>query len=293
MYNHQLDAFIKTAELGSFAKAAEAMYISSPAIIQQINLLETRCGFKLFIRSNHGIQLTPAGCSLYEDAKTLVRLSEQALDKAKFLANAGQNTVRVGTSLLFKCRLLTNLLPQIVARLPALKLEVLPLPEHTTRNQLFPLLGTTFDVFEGSYCSISWRGLCQFLELERTPICCAVSALHPLAQKKTVSFHDLDGERIVMPISGGSAEMDALRHDIIERLPSAQIIDSSYYGLDTFATCELNRYVLITEPRYADIHPNLVTLPLESSYTLPYGLMYANEPSEAVKKMLQTIQSLL
>lgn len=68
MYNHQLDTFIRVADLGSFGKAAEAMYILSPAIIQQINLLEERCGFKLFVRSNHGVKLTPAGKSLYEDA---------------------------------------------------------------------------------------------------------------------------------------------------------------------------------------------------------------------------------
>ena len=101
------------------------------------------------------------------------------------------------------------------------------------------------------------------------------------------------GEQIVMPVSGISMELDALRRDIAENLPTAHIMDSPYYGMDTFATCELNRYVLITELRYTDIHPNLVTLPLESSYTLPYGLMYANEPSEAVKKMIQTIQTLL
>ena len=75
MYNPQLDAFIKVADSGSFSKAAEAMYISAPAIIQQINLLEASCGFKLFARSNHGVKLTPAGRSLYEDAKTIIRLS--------------------------------------------------------------------------------------------------------------------------------------------------------------------------------------------------------------------------
>ena len=47
MYNHQLDTFIKTADLGSFGKAGEALYISSTAVIQQINLLENLCGFKL------------------------------------------------------------------------------------------------------------------------------------------------------------------------------------------------------------------------------------------------------
>ena len=90
MYNRQLDAFIKTADLGSFSKAAEAMYISSPSIIQQVNLLEESCGFKLFIRSNHGVRLTPAGRSLYEDAKTIIRLSQDALNKAlRCFINAG------------------------------------------------------------------------------------------------------------------------------------------------------------------------------------------------------------
>ena len=68
MYNHQLDTFIKTAELGSFGKASEALYISPPAVIQQINLLEKMCGFKLFTRTNHGVKLTAAGKVLYEDA---------------------------------------------------------------------------------------------------------------------------------------------------------------------------------------------------------------------------------
>ncbi len=81
MYNHQLDTFIKTADLGSFGKAGEALYISSTAVIQQINLLENPCGFKLFVRSNHGVKLTPAGKSLYEDAKTLIHFSEDSLQK--------------------------------------------------------------------------------------------------------------------------------------------------------------------------------------------------------------------
>lgn len=83
MYNHHLDTFIQVADAGSFGKAAEAAYISTPAIIQQINLLEEHCGFSLFSRSNHGVNLTPAGKSLYEDALTLIHLSEEAMNKAK------------------------------------------------------------------------------------------------------------------------------------------------------------------------------------------------------------------
>lgn len=44
------------------------MYIPAPAVIQQINLLELNCGFKLSARTNHGVTLAPAGQSLYQGA---------------------------------------------------------------------------------------------------------------------------------------------------------------------------------------------------------------------------------
>lgn len=286
MYNHQLNAFIKIAELGSFGKAAEAMYISSPAIIQQINLLEGRCGFKLFIRSNHGVQLTPAGHSLYEDAKTLIKLSEDALHKAMRLAKSSESTVRIGTSLLYKCRLLPDIWVKTNEQCPELKIEILSMAESQSRGDSFSMLGVKYDLWEGIYCTGGWDGLCQFLELMRTPICCAVAKNHRLAGAKELTLQDLNGEFLVMPIQNVSAELDAFRAEITQKYPTIQIIDSSYYGVDTFTMCELNPYVLITQPVYTDIHTNLVTIPLETGYTMPYGLIYANEPTAAAKKFI-------
>lgn len=40
MYNPQLDTFLQVASLGGFSKAAEAIFITAPAVIKQINLLE-------------------------------------------------------------------------------------------------------------------------------------------------------------------------------------------------------------------------------------------------------------
>lgn len=192
MYNPQLDAFIKVADSGSFSKAAEAMYISAPAIIQQINLLESSCGFKLFIRSNHGVKLTPAGQSLYEDAKTIIRLSQDALSKARRLAKSSETTVRIGTSLLYKCRLLPDLWTRISEKHPELKIEILSITEYQNRGEVFSALGVQFDLFEGIYGSAGWDGMCQFLELERTPICCAVSKNHRLAGMKKAHHAGLE-----------------------------------------------------------------------------------------------------
>ena len=54
MYNPQLETFLCVAEAGSFNKAAERLYISPPAVIKQINLLEESLGVKLFDRSTAG-----------------------------------------------------------------------------------------------------------------------------------------------------------------------------------------------------------------------------------------------
>ena len=292
MYNPQLDAFIKVADSGSFSKAAEAMYISAPAIIQQINLLEASCGFKLFVRSNHGVKLTPAGRSLYEDAKTIIRLSQDALNKARRLAESSETTVRIGTSLLYKCRLLPDLWTRVSEKHPELKIEILPMMEYQNRGEVFSALGVHFDLFEGIYGSAGWKGMCQFLELDRTPICCAVARNHRLAGMKKLTMQDLNGEYIVMPIEGVSKEVDDFRNHIRNQYPTVQIVDSKQYDVDTFTLCEVNGYVLITQPVYTDIHNNLVTIPLETNYTLPYGLMYANEPTVATRTFINTIKNI-
>ena len=293
MYNHQLDAFLQVADLGSFSKAAEAMYISAPAVIQQIKLLEDRCGFKLFFRSNRGVTLTPAGQSVYQDAKAIVQLSENALQKARLLVESSEHTVRVGTSLLFRCRLLPDIWLRISDCCPDLKMEILPMPEKSTRIESITALGTDYDIREGIYSNASLTGRSDFLELGRSPLCCAVSKRHRLAKEKELTLEDLNGEYLVMPIEGASYEVDAFRAEVKSKYPTIQIVDSKYYGADTFTLCEVNPYILITQPVYADIHSNLVTIPLKTEYTLPYGLMYATEPTPATNKFITAIKQLL
>ena len=51
MYNPQIKTFIVVADAGSFNKAAEQLFVSSTAIIKQMNLLEEQVGVRLFNRS--------------------------------------------------------------------------------------------------------------------------------------------------------------------------------------------------------------------------------------------------
>lgn len=290
MYNHQLDAFLRAAEAGSFSKAAGEMFISTPALVQQINLLEDSCGFRLFVRSNHGVRLTAAGRSLYEDARTLVRLSGQALEKARRIAEASESTVRIGTSLLFKCRLFPDVWSRVSRQRPDLKVEILPISEHADLPELFSHLGSRYDLIEGVCGAAAGQGPYRFLELQQTPLCCAVARGHRLFSAQRITLEQLDGEWVVMPVEGVSRELDAFRSELRARCPAVRILDSPYYGVDTFALCQVNPYVLITQQVYADIHPGLRTIPLDTPRTLPYGLMYAAEPSVATRAFLDAVQ---
>ncbi len=292
MYNHQLDAFLQVADLKSFAKAAEALYISTPAVIQQINLLESHCGFKLFIRSNRGVKLTPAGLSLYEDAKTLIRASNDMLAKAARYAEASCNTVRIAMALLYKNRLLPELIMQAKEINPELEFELIPLQEPIQQGRLLDGLGTQYDLFEGSYGSISWKSKSRFLQLARVPVGCAMSRHHHLAGREKITMEDLNGEHLIILVEGISSEWDDIRREIERAVPDAHIIDSSFYRLDTFALCETKSYVLITKSVHRDIHNDLVTIPLETYLTIPHGLTYALNPTDATTKFLEIVKEI-
>ena len=124
MYNHLLDTFIKVADAGSFNKAAEELFISPNAIMKQINLLEDNLGFELFKRTHRGIKLTPAGKSLYKDAKYIIEYSRYAIIRAKAQINPANELLRIGTSLTTPVQFLVDLWPQILTFAPSLKFEL-------------------------------------------------------------------------------------------------------------------------------------------------------------------------
>jgi len=75
----QLRYFIAVAESSSFSKAAQKLYISQPALSQQISKMEEELGIKLIQRNTRSIQLTAAGKDLYQRAIALLRDMENMI----------------------------------------------------------------------------------------------------------------------------------------------------------------------------------------------------------------------
>src|SRR5436853_4827692 len=58
---HQLIVFRTVAQQLSYTRAAEILYLSQPAVAQQVKSLEQMLGLRLFARSGRGIVLTTEG----------------------------------------------------------------------------------------------------------------------------------------------------------------------------------------------------------------------------------------
>ncbi len=96
MTDRQLKSFLKAAELKSFSKAAAASYVSTPAFVQQINLLEDALGFPLFIRSSHGVRLTEAGKMFYQAADEILSIYDRARQRGLELTREQRPAFRIG-----------------------------------------------------------------------------------------------------------------------------------------------------------------------------------------------------
>ena len=59
-------------ECGSFARAADRLFISRQALVEQVSMLEKQIKFPLFSRSNRGTFLTPAGRTYLEHSLQIV-----------------------------------------------------------------------------------------------------------------------------------------------------------------------------------------------------------------------------
>ena len=294
MYNPQLDTFICVVEAGSFSKAADKLYISPPAVIKQINSLENNLGVQLFARTHRGLVVTAAGESLYQDAKYMVNYSKEAIERAKEAGNDEDDVIRVGISPMTPPQVFVELWPRIQEQYPNVKFKLVPF-ENTPENarEILANLGQNIDVIAGIFdeAMLELRK-CNGVELSREPFCVAVALHHRLAGKKVLTPEDLKGERLLMMRKGWSYYVDALRAELTEKYPEITIADFDFYNVDIFNRCENSNDMLLAIKSWESVHPLMKILPVEWDYKMPYGLLYAKDPSEKVEKLVRTVEGI-
>jgi LysR family transcriptional regulator, low CO2-responsive transcriptional regulator len=96
---HQLEVFRAVAQHLSYGRAAESLYLSQPAVSQQIKALEATLGLRLFARSGQGIVLAPAGQRLLPHAERLLAALDDTTPVVRQIHALERGSVLTGASM--------------------------------------------------------------------------------------------------------------------------------------------------------------------------------------------------
>jgi DNA-binding transcriptional LysR family regulator len=94
----QLEYFVAVAKHRHFGRAAEAAYVSQPALSQQVQRLEAELGIALLRRTSRGVELTPAGEELLGRAEAILAEVAQARGAMDEHAGVVRGAVRVAAT---------------------------------------------------------------------------------------------------------------------------------------------------------------------------------------------------
>ena len=285
VYNKQLDVFVKTAELGSFSRAAQALFITPSAVIQQVNGLEERLGVQLFERSRKGIALTAAGAHLLSAGKDLIERSNRLTGELRAMAQGSKSQLTLGVSLLHRARLVYELWNSFLAEEKDYRLNVINLQAVSSSARAFV---QDADLIEGLDDAEPWQKGWAFMELCRVPLACAVPKAHPLAKKSRLTLEDLKGYTVFTIRADACESLCRFVDDLSKAGIDVQLVD--IYGHSLFSRCVLEGCVLQTPMCWRDIHPDLVTIPCDWAYELPYGLWHKPEPTPAAARFLAFVR---
>ncbi|MCR6664256.1 MAG: LysR family transcriptional regulator [Luteimonas sp.] len=190
-----LRAFCQTARLGSVSRAAEALFVSQPAITLQLQALERELGQKLFERSGRRLVPTRAGEALYELARPLVEgidtLPAAFQNQLKGM-DAGELNIAANSSTIL------YLLPRIVERFREHHPDVrLSLHNTVSADGTDLLRSDAVDLVVGSMQDVP--GDLSYAPLHRFEQMLVMPVGHPLADKPDLSLADIGQHGLILP----------------------------------------------------------------------------------------------
>ena len=118
----QLRSLVVVAEAGSLSAAAPRLCRSQSALSEQLRKLEEFAGVTLLERSKKGVSPTPAGERLLAHARSLLALSDTAMEDMRGVTLTGE--LRLAVTDYFRPGAIAEMLRQLRERYPRLRLHV-------------------------------------------------------------------------------------------------------------------------------------------------------------------------
>lgn len=185
----QFQYFRAVAKHNSISLAAEALYITQPALSRCIRRLEEEVGVELLVRQNNGVHLTEAGAALLQELDQAFLHIEQGLLNARTIAQ--QDSPRISIVYSFE-EFDTGVVYQLHQAFPDVQtgLDILP-PDKAYRELLAG--NADFAVIPRR----DQRAGFVYQHLLSEEMLLSAAPGHPLHGRQYVTLSELDGQEIV------------------------------------------------------------------------------------------------
>jgi DNA-binding transcriptional LysR family regulator len=192
-----IQAFIEVSDSGSFSRAADALFLTQPAISKRIQSLEQALDVKLFDRIGKRVQLTEAGLALLPGFRRILDEIDESQRIISNLRGAPSGVLSLATSHHIGLHRLPPVLRRFADQYPAVDLQLQFMDSEQACEQV--LRGDT----ELAIVTLPFAADPR-LVLQRVwhdPMHCVVASDHPLAGVGRLTLKQLMKQPAVLPSS--------------------------------------------------------------------------------------------
>jgi DNA-binding transcriptional LysR family regulator len=206
MADRRLQVFHAVAKHLSFTKAAEALFMTQPAVTFQIRQLEEQFNARLFDRAHGHISLTCAGAMTLDYAERILALSSELDTRLKELSGKVAGPLLIGASTTIADFLLPQVLGEFKSRFPAVQPRLFVANSEAVQDRIAER-SLDLGFIEGdSHLPSLMTEVCCDDELQ---VVCAPS--HPLAKQKSAAPKSLMGHAYISR-EPGSGTREVIDH---------------------------------------------------------------------------------
>ncbi len=254
----QFETLIALVEAGSFTRAAPLLFLSQSALTKQMQGMEEAAGTKLINRGAAGISLTPEGQVLYDYAKRIARLRDEANDRVERLKNQDSGHIYVSASTTPATYILPGLLTRLQQLHPGIRVHI---QMQDSDETLQMILNNQAEIgFIGKEV-LNKKILSE--RLSKDELVLAVPPHHPLAGRPSVTVEKLTREPFVLREQGSGTR--AILEASLQRHGSLHLSDFDI-------VCELGSTEAVKEAILAGLGVSILSV-LAVKRELAQGLL--------------------
>ncbi|MCD8054169.1 MAG: LysR family transcriptional regulator [Lachnospiraceae bacterium] len=271
MNTFQLTCFLTVADTLSFARSAEMLHVTQPAVTHQIRSLEKELNVSLFDRTTHSVELTRSGLLLLDDAKTIVATSQRVKKRCEIAQAPDFPVLRLAFHEDSCPPVLIQVLDMFRTQHPDIHIDLQQLPTqgHLRRyleDEKTDLALLVREPDNALPASIVYR------ELVQSPLVCVCAASHPLAGRESLTAEEFAGAPMIAyaPLRASTYITRIHGRLIMGRSPeNLQFCESTRTGL----LLAQAGFGLFPMPRVlVPDNPALAVIPLEGAEIISYGV---------------------